>query len=362
MLDDNGVPLDAMLHDVMYVLGLSRHLFSITRFVKHGHFATIRNGSTTLYFSPTQSPVTLINEGCHPMATDVTVTSLETVPHTVLSHRSHDHSTDKRHTALELLHQRLGHWKCRALLAASEHGVWADTVVRMGPEQECVSCEISTIHATSRNKEAHTGGTYAGEYVFLDILHPVVTGGLTASTTFAFYLIIVDAYSRYCCIYGIPEKSSSTVIDALTQYQADHGHIGNYGDLNIACIRADSGSQLTSETFRKHFWEAGFQLTLAAPKKQYQNHLAERTWQTVGSMARSLLVHARLSDTFMYHALVYACHIFNVLPVKGLFLGNHVSTPYELFQGIKPSISHFHVFGCPITARKWTAGNNSTGK
>jgi len=64
----------------------------------------------------------------------------------------------------------------------------------------------------------------------------------------------------------------------------------------------------------------------------------------------------------MYHALVYACHIFNILPVKGLFLGNHVSTPYELFQGIKLSISHFHVFRCPITARKWTAGNSSTSK
>ncbi len=112
----------------------------------------------------------------------------------------------------------------------------------------------------------------------------------------------------------------------------------------------------------KHCWEAGIQLSLATPKKQHQNHLAERTWQTIGGMARSLLVHVRLPDTFMYHALVYACHIFNVLPVKGLYSGDHVTTPLELLQGVKPSISHFRVFGCPVTARKWTTSTTSTGK
>jgi hypothetical protein len=60
-------------------------------------------------------------------------------------------------------------------------------------------------------------------------------------------------------------------------------------------------------------------------------------------MARSLLVHARLPDSFMYHALVYACHIFNVLPVKGLYSGDHVATPYELFHGTQPTFESLGV-------------------
>jgi len=79
-------------------------------------------------------------------------------------------------------------------------------------------------------------------------------------------------------------------------------------------------------------------------------------------MAQSLLVHARLPDSFMYHALIYSCHIFNILPVKGLYLNGHVGTPYELFQGVHPAISQFRVFGCPITARKWMTRQSSTGK
>jgi hypothetical protein len=80
-------------------------------------------------------------------------------------------------------------------------------------------------------------------------------------------------------------------------------------------------------------------------------------------MSRSLLVHARLPDTFMFHALVYACHIFNVLPVKGLEDTNgNVCTPYTLFMGKKPKINHFRVFGCPVVARKWSTPQHSSGK
>ncbi len=59
--------------------------------------------------------------------------------------------------------------------------------------------------------------------MFFDILHPVVPVGLTRDSTFPFSLILVDAYSCYACIYGIWDKGSSSVIDALTRYQADHG-------------------------------------------------------------------------------------------------------------------------------------------
>ncbi len=105
------------------------------------------------------------------------------------------------------------------------------------------------------------------------------------------------------------------------------------------------------------------QLVLAAPKKQYQNHLAERTWQTVSSMSRSLLVHAQLPDTFTYHALTYACHIFNVLPVRGLMNEEEIpSTPYQLFFGKCPFISRFRVFGCSTIVRHWVLHNKTNGK
>jgi hypothetical protein len=88
--------------------------------------------------------------------------------------------------------------------------------------------------------------------------------------------------------------------------------------LDTEKIRVDANTEFYSSLFSQHSINAGIKLVLAAPKKQYQNHLAERTWQTVCNIARSLLVHARLPDTFWFQAICYAAQIFNVLPVRGL--------------------------------------------
>ena len=65
-----------------------------------------------------------------------------------------------------------------------------------------------------------------------------------------------------------------------------------------------------------------------------------------------MLVHARLPD--MYHALLPACHVFTVLPLKDLVTSDGIiTTPYELYVGSKPKVSHFRVFGYPCIAKKW---------
>jgi hypothetical protein len=121
----------------------------------------------------------------------------------------HNKDQNKKRLPLELLHIRLGHRKCRTLLAASESDLWEDTTVCMTEETGCLTCGIATIRSRARNKEPHSGATRAGEYLFLDLQHPLVQAGLTPCTSYAYYLLIVDAYSRYVKIYGLPKKSTA---------------------------------------------------------------------------------------------------------------------------------------------------------
>jgi hypothetical protein len=190
--------------------------------------------------------------------------------------------------------------------------------------------------------------------VFIDILHSPSSLGLTSITSFPFYLILVDAYSRYSSIYGLPNKSTTTVIRTLTQYSADHRTVSTYEYFDIARIRSDAGSQFTSTEFQNFCRTERIHLSLSAPKKQSQNHLAKRSWQTINRMDQSLLVHAHLPDQYHYHAVLYATSIFNVLPIKDLFTTTGApSTPYYLFTDNKPYIAHYRIFGCPIIAKKW---------
>jgi transposase InsO family protein len=235
----------------------------------------------------------------------------------------------------------------------------------MDPEQECMSCKIATIHSSDHNKHHHTPSTHPGHTIFIDILHPITDCGLTPNTTFPFYIILVDAFSRFSSIYGLSDKSSQTVITTIEQYVADHHtHIGagtttTFEFFDIEKICTDAGSQFTSSDFKNFCRTKLITLSLAAPKKQSQNHLAERSWQTINKMARSMMVHARLPDQYYYHANLYASSIFNILPIKDLTTGDgDPTTPYFLFYGHKPYISHYRVFGCPVVAKKWITHSN----
>jgi hypothetical protein len=178
----------------------------------------IQQHGTVLLFGSRQSPVTIPHHkhrGC--MASNLSVihpgdTSGPTTCHNVPAYRNKDNN--KKRLPLELLHQRLGHRKCRTLLAANKHQLWEDVAIRMTGETGCLTCGIATIRSRARNKEPYTGATQPGEYLFLDIQHPLVAAGITLSTSYAFYLLIVDAYSRYVQIYGLPKKSTSAVTAA----------------------------------------------------------------------------------------------------------------------------------------------------
>jgi hypothetical protein len=67
--------------------------------------------------------------------------------------------------------------------------------------------------------------------------------------------------------------------------------------------------------------------------------------------------------TCMYHALVYATYIFNILSVRGLLDKQDLpSKPHQLFLGHTPTISQFRVFGCPTVICHWIAAEKSGGK
>ena len=82
---------------------------------------------------------------------------------------------------------------------------------------------------------------------------------------------------------------------------------------------------------------------MAAPYSPHQNGVAERRWQTVGNMARSLLKQATLPNSFWVRAVDVAFYLTNrclscSLPPN--------KTPFELFYGRKPNLSNLKVFRC----------------
>jgi hypothetical protein len=133
MQDDTGKWFNATLSDVMYIPGLSHHLFSITQFAQHGHCAIVQQHGTTMLLGPNRLPVTIpYHKKGKRMAFNFSVVTTAgqdntSSYHKIPTYRNKDQ--DKKRLPLELLHHRLGHRKCRTLLTASEHNLWEDTTI-----------------------------------------------------------------------------------------------------------------------------------------------------------------------------------------------------------------------------------------
>src|ERR1044072_3169604 len=75
---------------------------------------------------------------------------------------------------------------------------------------------------------------------------------------------------------------------------------------------------------------------------------AERRNRTLKDMVRSMICHSTLPESLWGEALKTAAYILNRVPTNAA-----AKTPYELWIGRKPSLNHFHVWGCPAEARPY---------
>ena len=108
----------------------------------------------------------------------------------------------------------------------------------------------------------------------------------------------------------------------------------------VSFLRTDNGGEFTA--FEEFLASKGIQRQTTIPYTPQQNGVVERKNRTVKEMARTLLQHASLPPSFWGEAVATSVHILN----RSLTKAVDGKTPYEVFTGCKPDVSHFKVFGC----------------
>ena len=80
---------------------------------------------------------------------------------------------------------------------------------------------------------------------------------------------------------------------------------------------------------------------LTTPGTPQHNGVAKRRNKTLLEILRSMLSYSSLPISFWGYGLQTARYIHNVLPSKSVSI-----TPLELWNGYKPSLCHFCIWGC----------------
>jgi transposase InsO family protein len=176
----------------------------------------------------------------------------------------------------------------------------------------------------------------------LDLIHSDLMGHFPhPSTSKARYvLIFLDYFSRFTWIYFL--RKQSRVFQHLKDFKAlVETQLGN----KIKVLRIDNRGEYVNHEIQNIFHEAGIQLHHMVPYTPQQNGVSERKNRSLKDMA-SCMLHAKSLRQRLWDEAINCATYIQIRSPHRYFKDK---TPYKAWRGLKPEVTHFHIF----SSRAW---------
>jgi transposase InsO family protein len=237
-----------------------------------------------------------------------------------------------------LIHARLGHLPRKKILQMIKNGTTGITDYSGKFKELCKPCMQAKQRAENHGREhiRHPNGRH-GEHLHSD-LAIISTLDLKGNK---YVLTVVDEISHEIVIALLKRKTAEDVHRVCRQIQmAIAARTGN----KLLTWQFDRGTEFLNNTFEK--WlklELGVIQRFSNIEHPWENGIAERSFQTLFSLSRSLLKHADLPDRLWGKAILHSVYISNRSPSAAL--GGIAPLQFRTKQPI--DLSHLRVFGSP---------------
>ena len=152
-----------------------------------------------------------------------------------------------------------------------------------------------------------------------------------------YVLVVVDDYSRFTWTLFLAHKH-----DASSAFKRLAKILQNENGCCIKSIRSDHGGKFQNARFERFCEKHGISHTFSAPRTPQQNGVVERKNRSLEELARTMLNESKLPKYFWADAVYTVGYVLNMTLIRPILK----KTPYELYKGRKPSVSHLRVFGC----------------
>lgn len=160
-------------------------------------------------------------------------------------------------------------------------------------------------------------------------------GGCTYFVTF------IDDFSRKVFVYVL--KSKSEVFGKFVEFKI---YAENQTGKQIKVIRTDNGTEYLNKQFMELCKKNGIKHEKSTAYSPQQNGISERMNRTLTEKMRCMLFEGKCEKRLWGEALLAAANIINILPNSA----NENRSPDEVWNGKKPDISKFKLFGCKALA------------
>jgi transposase InsO family protein len=328
-----------VLDDVVYVPSLRRSLISVSKLDSSGFGFHFGNKRFVLYSGSREIASGALCDGLYKLDLDPNYPSSHNVFATIGSKRVNDEFSSM------LWHRRLGHISRERMERLTRDGILDS--LDFSDFQTCVDCVKGKLTRARKKGATRSEG-------LLEIIHTDICGPFTPSTLggYKYFITFIDDFSRYGYIFLIHEKS-----EALDMFKIYKAEIELKQEKKIKIVRSDRGGEFYGRygeagqipgPFAKFLQECGVDAQYTMPGEPEQNGVAERRNRTLMDMVRSMMSNTSLPTFLWGDALKTAAYILNRVPSKSV-----PKTPFELWCGHKPSLSHFRIWGCPAEVRPY---------
>ena len=327
--DGNGVKRHVTLGETMYISNFSQDILSVYKSVKSGHTNT---------FSPEGSTLTTKNGTVFNIIEKDKLYYIRRNGQTVNKDECNSVQANCGKHSLKQWHRILGH--CNVSDIKKLVNVVDGMEITNFDDFECVTCILGKMTDTISRKPRKRA-TRCLDLVHCDLVGPI---NPVSREGYRYGINFVEDYSGAVKIYFLKEKSDAAL--ALKKFIADTSSYGN-----ICRLRCDNGTEFTGNAFRTVCLDNKIKMEFSSPRSPHQNGTAERNHRTIYSMARCLLLEAKLPKSMWTYAVRMAVNIRN-----RCFNNRTGVTPLELLTGRRPNLSKMNVFGTKCFAHDTEAG------
>jgi hypothetical protein len=172
-----------------------------------------------------------------------------------------------------------------------------------------------------------------------DLVHTDVWGPAPVQSKFGkrYFVTFIDDYSGFTGVNFMHQKSE--VLEKFIEFDK---LVNNRFGYHIGAIQSDNDAVYSSKAFAEYCKSFGIMQQFTPPYSSSSNGVSERKNLTLMNSARALLYSAELPSSKWQEAVSTANYIQNRCPTKS---NMHEATPFELWEGVKPDISNFRIFG-----------------
>lgn len=199
----------------------------------------------------------------------------------------------------------------------------------------CKGCLLGKMRRNSF-LSTRTRGTHVGDIIHSDVCGPV---HIETPSGARFFVIFKDNFSSFCEIQLLKRKSE--VPEAFKKFNAK---MKTETGQETKILRSDGGGEFCSKGFEDWLAKAGISHQVTPPYTPQLNGVAERVNRTVVESARSQM-YGKKVPLELSQAVLCAAYVQNrVISSIGKV------TPFELWYGREPDVSHLRIFGSPVFA------------